>query len=80
MTNISSKSERPLSLICLLDNVSLHPSERAIARIYMREAELAADRLFEAGAVLRSAAVKTVHGCQALAQQIKSSITKLAHH
>ncbi|MDP2241783.1 MAG: hypothetical protein Q8K18_16720 [Burkholderiales bacterium] len=80
MTKLSIKSGRPQSLPDLLDNVSLHPSERAIARIYMREAELAADRLFKAGSILRSTVVKAVHGCQALAQQIKSSFTKLAHH
>ncbi len=80
MTNISIKSGHPSNLLDVLDNVRLHPSERAIARIYMQEAELAIDLLFGAGSVLRSAVVKAGHGCHALAQQIKSSFTKLAHH
>ena len=79
MTNISKTSERLPSLADYLDDIPMNPSDRAVAKAHMRNAEQIADFICAAEARLLSAIAKIKTGGGVLAQRVASAFKKPAH-
>lgn len=80
MTNISNSSKRRSSMVDPFDRIQMHPSERALAKAYMRDAEMVADVLFGIGSGFMSLVAQITESSGLLSQRIKSTFKKLAHH
>jgi hypothetical protein len=63
-----------------LDSVNINPAEREIAKAYMQSAEVFANRLFRAGAGIRSIAAAVAHGGSVLVRLARVAFGNLAHH
>lgn len=79
MTKISKTSERLPSLADYLDNIQMDPSDRAVAKAHMRNAEQIADFICATEARVLSVIAKIKGGCGILAQRLASAFRKPAH-